>query len=509
MQPTSTTAITPEAIAEEEKKKKEEDQNKDTSKYESSTTDEVKPVVDTTPSANVITPLDGGMSLAGRGEQTTTSTQTSGTLGTSTSDSTQDTAAGYDEGTIKRAENLKNTQIENAQLAADVEQRQLNNANDAVILESAKTQEALEEKQVDQQDRDNTVADSLEKMDAEAEKYGNMKVDPARLWHDASTGQKIGLTLALMIGGAASAASGQKNYAYEMLNKAIDADIAAQEKEIDTFGSALTKKESIFNRVYEVTGDRLLAKFTTKMAMIKNQMSEAQAIMDKETTPEAVKAKLANDIAEFEAKYNEVAAKRVTRATQLTNNTKNETTIQTGDSTTKTKQWKPFDFDSFDSTVEMNAQQKKELAETVHMIDSLDNTVKAFEIQRDAAKEDWVQNPRIREGMMKAARALGWKVDQNDLNVDNKANRLLFSIVKTYSGAQVSEGELKRWKDTIPGLKDDPENALAILQDFAREQKSKYKILYNAYTSKHAADFLAPKAEWDHDSVPRKESDVN
>lgn len=74
--------------------------------------------------------------------------------------------------------------------------------------------------------------------DALQKEIASTKIDPNRLWHNASTGSKVGMVIGMILSGA-GAGAGQGNMAMQMINKNIDRDIEAQKANLDTKQSLL------------------------------------------------------------------------------------------------------------------------------------------------------------------------------------------------------------------------------------------------------------------------------
>lgn len=83
------------------------------------------------------------------------------------------------------------------------------------------------------------------------------KVDPNRYWNSKGTGQKIGASIGLILGGIGSGITGQPNMALQVIDRAIDRDIESQK--ID-----LSKKETLYGRYLDQTKDGLAAQQMAK-----------------------------------------------------------------------------------------------------------------------------------------------------------------------------------------------------------------------------------------------------
>lgn len=108
------------------------------------------------------------------------------------------------------------------------------------------------------------------KQDALSQAFMDKKVDPNRLWHNMSTGNKALATVSLILGGIGSAFTG-KNQAMEILDNAVNRDIDAQKNDQ---GKAMNQWK--MNR--EALGDDLSATLATqnqKYVALKYQIDQA------------------------------------------------------------------------------------------------------------------------------------------------------------------------------------------------------------------------------------------
>lgn len=91
----------------------------------------------------------------------------------------------------------------------------------------------------------------------------NNKQDPNRLWNSKSTGEKIGASIAIILGGIGAGLQGPnaKNMALEVINSAIDKDIDAQKSEMN-------KKQTLLGEYFRESGDMKQAEAQTRMHML-------------------------------------------------------------------------------------------------------------------------------------------------------------------------------------------------------------------------------------------------
>lgn len=106
-----------------------------------------------------------------------------------------------------------------------------------------------------------------------AEQVANAKIDPQHYIHSMGTGNKIIAAIAMALGGAGAAASGQKNLAHEVIQDAINKDIEAQKANLDTKKSLLSQNLAKYN-------DMRLAQqatFLQMQAMAQGQVAQIAA----------------------------------------------------------------------------------------------------------------------------------------------------------------------------------------------------------------------------------------
>ncbi len=100
-----------------------------------------------------------------------------------------------------------------------------------------------------------------------ADDSGKQKVDPGRLFRDKSTGERFAFALGGVLGGALSGLTGGPNEFMSRVDKMIDRDIAAQEKEIDNKKASLSARNTVYGQMLQETGDRRLAAQQTRNLM--------------------------------------------------------------------------------------------------------------------------------------------------------------------------------------------------------------------------------------------------
>jgi hypothetical protein len=161
---------------------------------------------------------------------------------------TQTTSSGYD---MKEAEKLLEEQLSI--------QTRLNNLN--LFQGEKETKERLAAiKDLNQQDEELKLAQEerqrqqrlreeelMAQVSAATNEYKSAEVDPDRLFKKKGTGSKILAALAAGLGAYASAMTGTKNFALDIINSAIDDDIDAQKTEIAQKAGAITEQRNLLN----------------------------------------------------------------------------------------------------------------------------------------------------------------------------------------------------------------------------------------------------------------------
>lgn len=142
---------------------------------------------------------------------------------------------------------------------------------DAKSQESKETANAYQQNLKQQQaltEQYNTQRAQIETQNADLFKQVNEgKIDPHRLWNNASTGNKIMAGIGLLLGGIGSGLNGQPNMAMQVMQKSIDQDIEAQKDN-------LNKKAGLLSQNMQKYRDLGTAEAATRVQM--NTMLQAQ-----------------------------------------------------------------------------------------------------------------------------------------------------------------------------------------------------------------------------------------
>lgn len=147
-------------------------------------------------------------------------------------------------------------------------------ADMAQTLQKAdQTQRAADLMQAQLQQRQYEVESQLADLDSQMQ--AKDKVDPDRFWNSKSTGDKIMVGLGLLLGGVGSGLTGGANPVIDMINKAIDRDLAAQKVDLET---ALTKKKLALEKM-KLDLEQRAASIPDPMKQL--QFAKASAELDK------------------------------------------------------------------------------------------------------------------------------------------------------------------------------------------------------------------------------------
>lgn len=140
----------------------------------------------------------------------------------------------------------------------------------------AKVQADQQAKLKQQQDYEQHVLAGIDgESDRLAKDYGDGKIDPRRVWNQASTGNKILAGIGVLLSGIGSGLTGQPNMAMKIINDSIDRDIDAQKSE-------QAKKYNLYQFNLRKYGTAQAAFAATKVqmtAMVNAQIAETAAKM--------------------------------------------------------------------------------------------------------------------------------------------------------------------------------------------------------------------------------------
>ena len=131
---------------------------------------------------------------------------------------------------VKNADLEQNQAIRNAITPTMLTPEQIKLNNDKI--QEIQTQQLMKQKDIENK---TTTVNSL------LDTYGKAEVDPKRFWNNLDTGNKIMAGVSIFLGGL----KGGENNALKIIDRAIDADIAAQKSNIEKQGGKITQERGL------------------------------------------------------------------------------------------------------------------------------------------------------------------------------------------------------------------------------------------------------------------------
>jgi hypothetical protein len=128
----------------------------------------------------------------------------------------------------------------------------------------------------------------LDQIDAASKNLADQKIDPDRYWSSRSTASKVSYGIAAILGGFLEGAKGGANSGIEMLNTAIDRDIAAQRQELETKKDRVADMNSLYARAYQATGDHEEADRLARGVLLEGMKAKTMALAETAGTPVAL-----------------------------------------------------------------------------------------------------------------------------------------------------------------------------------------------------------------------------
>jgi hypothetical protein len=358
---------------------------------------------------------------------------------------------------------------ENRALAALAERKQRE--------ESGVQMQQLESKRlVAEADRTKALAETEAEVRAAAEEAKAMRVDPNKFYHDRGTLGTILAALSVGAGAYASAMTGGRNYALDIIENAIARDIDAQKSAIEGKRADVAEKRNLFQTMRQRFGDERQAEEAAKNAMrqsIVDKLEDTRAIYDAKGIP------FAND-KELAAMRQQITANEFNMikegATKTTTTVAQKLAGPTGAvEPLKVKDWR---------------DEHKTLIKDKAALEGYDAMAAAIE-----------KNPellgRLNAFSQETSRLLANVADKDYETFKAQRNAQLFRMASGISGAAYSEKELERFETIIPKLAGNPENVKAQLKilrnDAARDYSRNWDAVYKATPQAFRTDMEAIK----------------
>ena len=152
---------------------------------------------------------------------------------------------------LTKMENLLSEQLristELSNLNLGKTQEETTAALEAISGIRAKEEEAATQREERQKLQTAREAEVMSQVEAATLEYKNAELDTGRIWKKKGTGSRILAAIAAGLGAYASAMSGTKNFALEIINNAISDDIDAQKSEIALKGGVITEQRNLLS----------------------------------------------------------------------------------------------------------------------------------------------------------------------------------------------------------------------------------------------------------------------
>jgi hypothetical protein len=194
-----------------------------------------------------------------------------------------------------------------AGLAAQAEATQRESEAQAQILAQAEQRRAAAQK-----DYETRLSALQSKGDALYQNILDKKVDPRRLWGEMGAARKVTASIGMILGGLGAGLTGGKNYAVEIIDRAIQRDIDAQKTEIE-------KGQNLLAHNLRQTDDLRLAHQLTRADLLDAsaaQIQRAAASFAGDKAKAAAEAAIGNLRAEAAKERQQVAATAMQMAAQ-------------------------------------------------------------------------------------------------------------------------------------------------------------------------------------------------
>lgn len=318
-------------------------------------------------------------------------------------------------------------------------------------MDAATLQMRMEEAE---QRRQETITQKMNDYQIAKDRYMNMAVDPNKFYANMDTGNKVLAGISIALGALGSALTGKDNQALKIIDQAIQRDIAAQEANINKAGKGVAAQENMISMYRQLLGDDVAARqaaLSTHWGNVARQL-ETIAAKYEGTTQGANALKAAGEARVKEEQATKGTFTKVEEKVPLTGPVVKGPVMDQ----------KPQDV----------LLDKKRAAE---------NAMKVKDLLTKQSVQD--NSGPISGRMVEIGKKLGIAQDEDTLRANTASNLFLFSLVKAMSGAQVTDQEMARYEGVMASIRDNPENAQTIMNEFVDNLATDYNQTREAYTS--------------------------
>jgi len=193
-----------------------------------------------------------------------------------------------------------------------------NARNAAIAQQSYYDQRATDEAEMQrqavekEQARQDALAARQQTIEQAIEDYSSTKIEPGRLWANASTGDKIVAGIGLFLGAFGSGG----NKAVEVIDRAIQTDIDAQKANLQAKGESIRMQRGVFADMVTRFGDERQAEEASRNIYYKIAESKLRSMAAKFSGPDAL-AKAERAIGELQTRSAESQANLHMKAEEL------------------------------------------------------------------------------------------------------------------------------------------------------------------------------------------------
>lgn len=133
---------------------------------------------------------------------------------------------------------------------------------------------------------DAEVQRRVEETDSAVNEYAKSKIDPGRLWHNMGEGSRALASVSVLLAGIGNTLSRKDgNPALDLLERAVDRDIRAQEVDQAKQGQAVQAKRGVLSDMMAITRNKDSARSAAKIAYLENADAQMRATAAKYASP--------------------------------------------------------------------------------------------------------------------------------------------------------------------------------------------------------------------------------
>jgi hypothetical protein len=378
---------------------------------------------------------------------------------------------GMTSGAKKQWDEVKTSQLAALKSGNEVQREKDNEAALASIAAQAELRRFTQQENEKQAAKEQAKIEWDNKIKSADDRYRSANIDSGKLWRDSSTGSKIAAGVGIMLGALSQALTGKDNPALKIIESAIDRDIDIQKANMEKLGKEKDSTRSAYSTYLQATGSEDAAR---------NQM-HILALQNIDAGLKAKTASLADSTAAaaLQKQSADIQAEIVDRQTKgsIFRQTTKVDPITAKPTPAGTSHW--------------NDTIGKEMNDRLNIMNSLDRVDKALADQKNAAK---IMGP-IDAALLNVAADAGFEVPEEYINLKTETGTLVAGILKVMSGVGVNTEEYKRWKDMLPTVNKNPENAKAALRAFRDKERAAYETARTGFRGGMASP--QSQAAWD------------